>query len=129
VRTFVRPDGDRDADVLVRTALSTDPYDRGLLFTASAGATALMALLVVTAVVRRDGPLSRAGRMSLSVYVGHVFFFHFFVNWLAAVPRESATAALVLSAAYLIPALATAAWWARVHGTGPVERAYRTIGG
>ena len=129
VRTVARPDGDGDAAVLVRTALSTDPYDRGLLFTASAAATALLALLLVTAVVRRDGPLARAGRMSLSLYVGHVFFFHFFVDGLAVVPRESAPAALVLSAAYLVPALATAAWWARVHGAGPVERAYRAIGG
>jgi len=129
LRTFARPVGDGDAAVLVRTALSTDPYDRGVLFTASAGATALLALLAATAVVRRDGPVARAGRMSLSMYVGHVCFFHFFVDWLAVVPRESATAALVLSAAYLVPALAAAAWWARVHGTGPVERAYRTIGG
>lgn len=129
LRTVVRPDADGDAAVLVRTALSTDPYDRGLLFTVSACATALLALLIITAVVHRDGPLARAGRMSLSMYVGHVFFFHFFVDWLAVVPRESAVAGLVLSAAYLVPALATAAWWARVHGTGPVERVYRTIGG
>jgi uncharacterized membrane protein YeiB len=129
VRTVVRPDGDSDAAVLVRAALSTDPYDRGLLFTASAGATALLAFLLVTAFVYRDGPLARAGRMSLSMYMGHVFFFHFFVDWLKVVPRESATAALVLSAAYLAPALSAAAWWSRVHGAGPVERAYRTLGG
>lgn len=118
-----------DAAVLARTALSTDPYDRGLLFTASAGATALLALLIVTMVVRRDGPVARAGRLSLSMYFAHVAFYHFFVNWLAVVPRENVAAALVLSVAYLVPALTTAAWWSATRGTGPLERVYRAIGG
>lgn len=118
-----------DGATLVRAALSTDPYDRGLLFTASAGATALLAFLLVTAIVQRDGALARAGRMSLTMYVAHVFFFHFLVDWLAVVPRESAPAALVLSALYLAPALAAASWWSGTHGTGPLERIYRTIGG
>jgi uncharacterized protein len=131
LRAVVRPlvDGTGSAAVLVRAALSTDPYDRGLPFTASAGATALLAFLAVTAVVRRDGVLARAGRMSLSTYVGHVAFFHFLVDWLRVVPRESAVAAVALTVAYLVPAIAAAAWWSGERGTGPVERLYRAVGG
>ena len=66
---------------------STDPFDRGVLYTASALGTALVAFGAVSWLADRyrgSTPivvLRHAGAMSLTIYVGHALLFNLLVDW------------------------------------------------
>lgn len=115
--------------------VSTHPYSRGLLYTASALGTALAALGAITWLAQRFAGtrvvtwLAAAGTMTLTIYVTHALAFNLLVDWLGWVRPTGLDTALLLSAAFWVIAVAIAVWWARRHGRGPVERLYRALGG
>ena len=123
------------SDVVRRVIVSTDPYDRSVLYVVSALATAIVAVGVVSWLVdsRRDSPiveyLSGIGRLSLTIYVMHVLFFNLVVDWLGFGREGGLAVALGLAMVFYAFALVFAGWWSRLFGMGPVERAYRLIGG
>ena len=122
-------------DVIMRVLVSTDPYDRSVLYVVSALATAVFAFVLISWLVdsRRDSPiveyLARIGQLSLSIYVLHVLFFNLVVDWLGVGREGGLSVALALAIVFYAFAIALAGWWSRLFGMGPIERVYRLIGG
>ena len=114
---------------------STDPFDRGLLYTASALGTALIAFAVISWLAERfvrTAPielLRHAGAMTLTLYVTHALVFNLVVDWLGWVRPSGLDTALTFAAVYWAVAIAFAAWYHRRFAIGPVEWVYRSLGG
>ena len=124
-----------DHDFILAKLLSTQPLDRGILFSLGTLATAVVALCLVSFVVehapqtRLTQFFARAGRMTLTMYVLHVLFFNLIVHRLHWVGATGLDTALVLSLSFYVVALMLASFWSKYLGLGPAERAYRTFGG
>lgn len=124
-----------DHDFLLAKLLSTQPLDRGMLFSLGTLATAVVALCLVSLVVERalhlalTQLLARVGRMTLSVYLLHVIFFNLLVHQLHWVGATGLDTALVLSLSFYVIALVLSNEWNKRFRLGPAERAYRIFGG
>ena len=122
-------------DFLLAKLMSTQPLDRGMLFSLGTLATAVVALCLVSFIVERAPHLAftqllaRAGRMTLSVYLLHVAFFNLVVHQLHWVGGTGLDTALVLSLSFYVAALLLASGWNKHFGLGPAERVYRAFGG
>ncbi len=116
-----------------RSVLSTDPYERGGVYVASALGTALMAYAAIDWLAGRFGdaldPLRRAGQMTLTLYIAHVLVFNFVVDWMGWIEPAGLDVALAFALAFWVAGIAAATWWSRRFGRGPAERVYRAIGG
>ena len=114
-------------------AFSIDPLDRGVIYTASALGTALVAYACVDWLATRypvaTDPLRRAGQMTLSLYIAHVLVFNLVVDWLGWIEPAGIEVALAFALGFWIAGIAAAVAWQRRHGLGPAERVYRAIGG
>ena len=115
--------------------LSTRPFDRGLLYTVGALGSSIAAFCVISWIAERTDhhpitvALQRAGQLTLSLYVLHIFVFNIVVEWMGWVQPFSLGAALAFAGAFWVGAIALGAWWQKVFGTGPLERFYRGFGG
>jgi len=124
-----------DRDFVLAKLLSTQPLNRGMLFSLGTLATAVVALCLVSFIVERAPRLAltqllaRAGRMTLSVYLLHVVFFNLLVHQLHWVGDTGLDTALVLSLSFYVVALLLASGWNKHFGLGPAERVYRAFGG
>jgi uncharacterized membrane protein YeiB len=119
-----------------RAALvSTHPYDRSLVYTASALGTALLAYGAISWLAERQAGTAwvrlfgDAGAMSLTLYVAHALVFLLVVDQLGWIRPTGLDTALLFAAGYWIAAIAAGAWWHRRHGIGPAEWLYRKLGG
>ena len=89
------------------TLASTDPFTRGLAYTASALGTALVAFATITWLTDRfaGSPpielLRHAGAMSLTLYVAHALVFNLVVDWLGWVEPAGLDVALTFAAVLL----------------------------
>jgi uncharacterized membrane protein YeiB len=114
---------------------STDPYDRGLLYTASALGTALVAFAAISWLADRFvgtmpiEVLRHAGAMTLTLYIAHALIFNLVVDWLGWIDPGGLGRALTFSAAYWAVAITAAWWWHARRGIGPAEWLYRQLGG
>ena len=124
-----------DHDFVLAKLLSTEPLNRGMLFSLGTLATAVVALCLVSLVVERVPQLAltqllaRAGRMTLSVYLLHVVFFNLVVHRLHWVGATGLDTALVLSLSFYVAALVLSGWWNKHFRLGPAEHVYRVFGG
>ena len=114
-------------------ALSVNPLDRGVVYTASALGSALVAYgiidwLAVHHPVATD-PLRRAGRMTLSLYIAHVLVFNLVVDWLGWIAPAGIASSLLFALGFWTAGIIAADAWQRRHGLGPAERVYRFLGG
>jgi len=117
--------------------LSRHPFDRGLVYVASALGTALLAFTLLSWFAdRAEGaasllvePLRRAGQMTLTLYIAHVLVFNLLVDWLDLVQPGGVATALTFALIFWALAIAAGSWWHRRYGRGPAERVYRWIGG
>lgn len=120
-------------DSTVAVALSIRPFDRGLVYTASALGTALIAYAVFDWIAERapraTDPLRLAGQMTLTLYIAHVLVFNLIVDWLGWIDPAGVGTALSFAVAFWVIGIALAAAWRRRLGLGPAERLYRAIGG
>ena len=107
--------------------------DGSLVYVASALGTALVAYAAVDWLAERfpgpTDPLRRAGQLTLSLYLCHVFVFNVVVDWLGWIQPAGLDVALVFALGFWVVAIAAAAWWQRAFGIGPAERFYRAFGG
>ncbi len=114
-------------------AFSIDPLDRGVVYTASALGTALVAYAAVDWLADRfpvgTDPLRRAGQMTLSLYIAHVLVFNLVVDWLGWIEPAGVEVALTFALGFWIVGIVAAVAWQRRYGMGPAERVYRTFGG
>lgn len=113
--------------------LSTNPLQRGLLYTASALGTSLVAFAVIDWLAMRfpaaTDPLRRAGQMTLSLYLAHVLVFELLVEWTGWIEPAGLDAALTFALLFWVAAVVAAVAWSRRFGAGPAERVYRWVGG
>jgi uncharacterized membrane protein YeiB len=123
------------SDVMWNVALSTQPFDRGLLYTVNALGSAVAAFCIISWLAQRwptampTVVLQRAGQMTLSIYLAHVIVFKLFVEWTSSVTPTGLDAALWFAFGFWVVAVMAAAWWHKMFGTGPLERVYRWLGG
>ena len=114
---------------------STEPYSRSLVYTLGAAGAAVLAIAVVGAVANatRSAAVTRglaaAGRMTLTMYIGHALFFNLVVTVWRWVRPAGLDVAAALALGYWAVAIVAAAWWQRRWGMGPAERVYRGFGG
>jgi uncharacterized membrane protein YeiB len=124
-----------DATPLGLQLASRHPWDRGLLYTASALGTALAAFTLIYTVANRFARtpivqlLAHAGQMSLTLYVLHALVFNFVVNWQGWIRPAGLDLALTFAAGYWVVAIIAGSLWHRSVGIGPVEWVYRKLGG
>jgi len=113
--------------------LSNNPGERGLVFVASALGTALVAYasldwLAVWFPVATD-PLRRAGQLTLTLYLAHIFVFNLTVDWMGWIRPTGVDTALAFALAFWTVGILAAVAWSRQFGRGPAERLYRAFGG
>jgi uncharacterized protein len=126
--------GGGDATPLAVELASRHPFDRSLLYTASALGTALAAFTVIYTIANRFATsavvqlLAHAGQMSLTLYVTHALVFNFVVNWQGWIRPAGLDLALTFAAGFWIVAIAAGSLYHRRFGTGPVEWLYRKLG-
>jgi uncharacterized membrane protein YeiB len=113
--------------------LSINPFDRGVVYVASALGTALLAYAGIDWLADRypaaTDPLRRAGQMTLTLYVLHVLVFNLVVDWLGWIEPAGIDVALLFALGFWVLGIAVAVAWNRRFGTGPAERVYRALGG
>lgn len=115
--------------------LRNDPFSRTANFTVGAAGAAVLAVAVVGAIAQstRNSAITRglaaAGRMTLTVYIGHALFYNAVVNVWGWLEPGGLAAASALALGYWTVAIVAAAWWQRRWGIGPAERLYRNFGG
>jgi uncharacterized protein len=120
-------------DGLAGTLASTDPFDRGLLYTASALGTALIAFAGISWLAEQfagTGPvhvLQVAGQMTLTLYIAHGLVFNLLVDWWGWVDPSGIGTALTFAAAFWIAGIGFAWLWSRDHRRGPLEVVYRHL--
>ena len=112
---------------------SIKPSDRSLVYVASALGTALLAYVAIDWLAARfpvaTDPLRRAGQLTLSLYLAHIFGFKLLVDWLGWIEPAGADVALLFAAVFWVAAIAAGMWWQRRFGRGPAEYVYRAFGG
>lgn len=117
--------------------LSVNPFDRGLVYVASALGTALMAVAAISGAADRASglgaelldPLRRAGQMTLTLYIAHILVFNLVVDWLGWIEPAGLGTALTFALVFWTVLITAGALWHRRFGRGPAERVYRAIGG
>jgi uncharacterized protein len=121
---------------VLRSLSSTDPFDRGVLYTASAMAIATLVVMAAYSwSVSRPtaspamNALQRIGQFTFTIYIAHALFFNLVVHRLNLVTSTGLDTALMLSAVFALLATVVALWWTHVIGQGPVERCYRWLTG
>ena len=112
-----------------------DPFGRGLLYTASALGTSLVAFTVIYTLATwfpASAPVrmfAHAGQMTLTLYVAHALVFNFVVHWMGWVRPAGLDLALVFALGYWVIAVALGAAWHHWFRIGPAEWLYRKLGG
>jgi uncharacterized protein len=118
---------------LQEVATSTDPLDRSIVYVSSALGTALIAYVAIDWLAEHlpsaTDPLRRAGQLTLTLYLAHIFVFNLVVDWLGWVEPAGTGTALLFAGAFWVAAIAFATWWQRTYGRGPAEHVYRAFGG
>jgi uncharacterized protein len=115
------------------TLASTDPFDRGLLYTASALGTALLAFGLLSWMAERfsHAPLVRtlqvAGQMTLTLYIAHALVFNLLVDWWGWVQPAGLATPLTFAGLYWVVGIAFAWAWSQRYRRGPLEVVYRRL--
>ncbi len=110
---------------------STDPFDRGVLFSLTAVGWSLLAVSLVGWVADETAHsgvtrvLADTGRTTLTLYVGHVLVYNLLVHWLEWVRPGALGTALLFATIYWLCAVAVATMIQRRVGIGPLEWVYR----
>jgi uncharacterized protein len=112
---------------------SADPFDRGIVYTASALGTALIAFTAISWVAdtfEQTAPvdvLRRAGQLSLTIYLGHALVFDLLVDTLDVIEPAGLATSLTAAMVYWAVATCLAVAYQRRFGRGPAERVYRRL--
>ncbi len=115
-------------------ALSTRPFDRGLLYTIGTLGSSVAVFCVVSWAAERTSAswltqaFQRAGQMTLTLYVAHVLVFKALVDWSGNIGATGLDTALTFAVWFWALAIAAAAMWHWMFGQGPLERLYRLVG-
>lgn len=113
--------------------LSSGPWSRSLVYTASALGTALVAVAVLSWIAERAPRAAavqvfrRAGQLSLTIYIAHALVFNLVVDWLGVVRPGSIWTSLGFAVTVWVIAVAAGSAYQRRYGLGPAEWLYRRL--
>lgn len=113
--------------------LSDNPFDRGIVYVASALGTSLIAFGAISWIADQFAStpivdaLRRAGQMSLTIYLGHALLFNVVADWLDLLQPGGVGTALAAAAVYWFGATSLAVAYQKRYGRGPAERLYRRL--
>lgn len=130
IATIANAAGSSERSIIL---LSDDPFDRGIVYVASALGTALFAFGSISWLADRFertqavDVLRRAGQLSLTIYLGHALLFNVLADWVDVVEPGGVGTAMAWAAAYWTIATAVAVAYQRRYGRGPAERVYRRL--
>ena len=122
-------------DQSLRQLASTRPFDRGILYVASAIGVVIAVLVVLHILCERykNSPIIETaritGQMTLTIYLAHIFIFNTVVNKLELVTPTGLDTAMIMSIAVYASAIIWANWLHNRFGRGPAEIVYRRFGG
>jgi uncharacterized protein len=118
---------------IAELAWSINPYDRSVVYVASALGTALIAYASIDWAAERwhfaTDPLRRAGQLTLSLYLAHIVVFNLVVDWLGWIEPGGIGTSLLFAGGFWIVAVAAGTLWQRHFARGPAEYVYRAFGG
>lgn len=136
LRDAIRPSLLTDRAASLRaSAVSLQPFDRGVLYVISTLGIAISAVWIVEIIVRRFPhasiieALGRTGRMSLSLYVVHIVVFKLVVDVFSLVNSKGLGTALLLALATYVGGVCLAWVVLARRSHGPLEWLYRFAGG
>lgn len=122
-------------DQSLRRLVSTQPFDRGILYVVSAIGIVVTVLSVLHFLCERfkDSAITEiarvTGQFTLTIYLAHIFIFNIIVNQFELVTPTGLDTAMTMSITVYILAIIWANWWKNRFGRGPAERVYRNFGG
>ena len=120
---------------VIHVITSMQPFSRGLFYTLTSGAIAIIAFLVITYLAEKFENnrlvvhLQRSGQVTLSLYLLHVLAYYALVKWSHMITATGLDTALIFAGVFWLFAITIASWWQHHFGQGPAERLYRAIGG
>ena len=120
---------------VIHVVTSMQPFTRGLFYTLTSAAIAIISFLVISQVAEKYHKnrlivhLQRSGQVTLSLYLLHVLIYYVFVEWSSMITATGLDTALVFAGVFWLFAITIASWWQHHFGQGPAERLYRAIGG
>lgn len=127
-------DSSSQSDQSLRKLASTRPFDRGVLYVASAIGVVVAVLVIVDFLCERykDSQIIETaritGQMTLTIYLAHIFIYNTVVNKLKLVTPTGLDTAMTMSVVVYVSAIIWANWWHNRFGRGPAERVYRNFG-
>ena len=128
-------DSSSQTDQSLRNLASTRPFDRGILYVASAIGVVITVIVVLHFLCERyenSRIIETAritGQMTLTIYLAHIFIYNTVVNILKLVTPTGLDTAMIMSIAVYTSAIIWANWWHNRFGRGPTETVYRNFGG
>lgn len=121
------------ADRWTDVVLVVTPFAGNVAFVTSAVGSALIAYATIDWLAVRfpaaTDPLRRAGQMTLTLYLAHIFVFNLLVHWWGWIEPAGLDTALTFALVFWIAAISGAVVWQRRFGRGPAEYVYRAFGG
>ena len=137
VNSLVRSDADNGVSsaLMWRHLVSTQPFDRSVLYVLASLGVVVTVFLIVTILCEKfhDSLAVRVaqttGQMTLTIYLAHIFIYNIVVTQAGLVQPTGLDTAMTMSLAVYFVAIIWASWWHQKFGRGPVERLYRRFGG
>ena len=135
VITSILDHQDSRSNAVIHVFTSMQPFTRGLFYSLTSAAIALLAFLVINQFAKnyQDARLivhlQRSGQVTLSLYLLHVLIYYVFVEWSSMITATGLETALIFAGVFWLFAITIASWWQHHFGQGPAERLYRAIGG
>ena len=120
---------------VVQVTTSMQPFTRGLFYTLTSVAIAIISFLVISQIADKYQQnalvvhLQRSGQVTLSLYLLHVLAYYALVKWSHSITATGLDTALIFAGVFWLFAITIASWWQHHFGQGPAERLYRAIGG
>jgi uncharacterized protein len=118
-----------------RLFAATDPFSRGLLYVMTTLGSSIVAVVGISWVATRWSSswpvrqIARAGRMTLTLYLAHVFVFNEVVNQRRWITPTGLDTALLFGLGVWVAMVVIAALWQMKWRLGPLEAIYRRFGG
>jgi len=128
-------DSSTQSDQSWRKLVSTRPFDRGILYVASAIGVVVTVFVILDFLCEhyKESQIIETaritGQMTLTIYLAHIFIYNTVVNKLKLVTPTGLDTAMIMSIAVYVSSIIWANWWHKRFGQGPTERVYRRFGG
>ena len=137
VNSLERTDADNGVSsaLVWRHLVSTQPFDRSVLYVLASLGVVVTVFLIVTILCEKYHDslgirvAQTTGQFTLTIYLAHIFIYNFVVTQAGLVQPTGLDTAMAMSIVVYVAAIIWANWWSPLFGRGPAERLYRRFGG